>query len=117
MPRLDRVTRTFWRAKGRPVDLAGTDQWLAAPIHDGRTIGDSWLRAEAARHRGTVRNDVTGAGLLADMAQLDGPHFRAADLRPEIRHFYEHTSDWRMEVWTQWNPLLQQGRDHRRRRR
>lgn len=109
MPRLDRVTRTFWRLRGRPIDLAGTGQWLSAPMHDGQTIGDSWLQAAAAAHRGTVREDVAGGGLLADMAQLDGSGFKAAELRPEIRDFYEHTSDWRMEVWTQWNPVFQPG--------
>jgi hypothetical protein len=109
LPRLDRVTRAFWRLNGRPVDLAGAEQWLSAPMHDGQTIGDSWLHAAAATHRGTVRGDITSGGLLADMAQLDGPDFRAADLRPEIRNFYEHTSDWRMEVWTQWNPVFQPG--------
>lgn len=78
-------------------------------MHTGQTIGDSWLQAEAATHRGTVRTDVRGAGLLPDMSQLDGPGFTAADLDPEIRHFYEHTSCWRMEVWTQWNPLFHPG--------
>jgi len=106
-PHLDRVTRTFWRLKGRPVDLAGAEQRLSAPMHNVQTIVDSWLQAAAASHRGTVRDDVTGGGLLADMAQLDGPGFNAADVRPEIRHFYEHTSNWRMEVWTQWNPVFQ----------
>lgn len=50
-----------------------------------------------------------GAGLLADMRQLDGPEFTAAELHPRIRDFYEHTSNWRMEVWTQWNPVFQPG--------
>ena len=106
MPRLDRVTRTFWRLTGRPVDLDGDERWLVAPMHDGATIGDGWLTAAAARHGGTL--DETG-GLLADMSCLDGPGFRAADLRPEVRHFYEHTSEWRMEVWTQWSALFQPG--------
>ena len=109
MPRLDRVTRTFWRLKGRPINLAGAEQWLAAPMHNGKTIGDEWLTAAAAAHHGSVLEQVAGGGLLADMAQLDGPDFRSADLRPEIRDFYEHTSDWRMEVWTQWNPVFQPG--------
>jgi hypothetical protein len=56
-----------------------------------------------------VREQEKGAGLLADMSQLDGPDFTAANLRPEVRDFYEHTSDWRMEVWTQWNALFQPG--------
>lgn len=107
MPRLDRVTRTFWRVKGRPVDLSGAERWLSAPMHNGQTIGDEWLRAAADVHGGAVHERVKGGGLLADMTQLDGPGFRAVDLRPEIRDFYEHTSDWRMEVWTQWNPLFQ----------
>lgn len=109
MPRLDRVTRTFWRLKGRPVDLEGAERWLLAPMHRGQTIGDAWMQSAAATHGGAVLEAVDGGGLLANMAHLDGPDFKAADLRPEIRDFYEHTSDWRMEVWTQWNPLFQPG--------
>lgn len=109
MPRVDRFTRTFWRLKGRPVDLGGEHEWLSAPMHDGQTIGDEWLQAAASSYGGSVREDLPGRGLLADMTDLDGPEFTAADLRPEIRDFYEHTSDWRMEVWTQWTPLFQPG--------
>ncbi|MFI5934279.1 hypothetical protein [Actinoplanes sp. NPDC051494] len=109
MPRLDRATRAFWRVKGRPVDLAGRERWLAAPMHDGPLVGDGWLADAAASYGGTVRESEPGAGLLADMAALDGPGFRASALRPEVRAFYEHTSGWRMEAWTQWNPVFQPG--------
>lgn len=43
------------------------------------------------------------------MSGLDGPGFAAADLAPQVRDFYEHTSDWRMEVWTQWSAVFQPG--------
>jgi hypothetical protein len=108
MPRLDRVTRAFWRTKGRPVDLAGSEGWLAAPMHHGPTIGGDWLSAAAAAYGGTVREGEMN-GLLADMSELDGPGFRAADLLPEVRDFYEHTARWRMEAWIGWNPLFQPG--------
>ncbi|AXK33833.1 hypothetical protein DVA86_15370 [Streptomyces armeniacus] len=108
MPWLDRTSRAFWRVNGRPVDLAGRHGWLAAPMHDTQTIGDGWLRAAAAARGGTVRED-DGGGLLADMSSLDGPDFKASALRPEIRDFYEHTSDWRMEVWAQWSALFRPG--------
>lgn len=78
-------------------------------MNSGEVVGDRWLTAAAEAHGGQVREQVAGAGLLADMADLDGPDFTAAHLRPEIRDFYEHTSGWRMEVWTQWNPLFQPG--------
>jgi len=109
MPRLDRATRLFWRAIGREVDLDGPEAWLDAPMHDGPRIGDAWMADAAQRLGGVVVEGRPGAGLLTDMAALDGPGFRADDLRPEVRAFYEHTSDWRMEVWTQWNAVFQPG--------
>jgi hypothetical protein len=76
-------------------------------MHDGSTVADRWLQQAAQAIGGSVAKQIPGAGLIADMQQLDGPDFRAADLDPRIRDFYEHTSDWRMEVWTQWNPVFQ----------
>ncbi len=109
MPRLDRVTRLFWRTTGRPVDLDGEHAWLDAPMHDGQLIGDAWLQDAARGWGGSVVEGVDGAGLLADMSALDGASFQASRLRPEVRDFYEHTSQWRMEVWTQWTPVFQPG--------
>jgi hypothetical protein len=105
---LDRGTRTFWRLIGRPVELAGTERWLDAPTHRASRVADGWLPEAAAAHGGTLggQEDV---GLLADMSDLDGPDFSAAELSPRVRDFYEHTSRWRMEAWTQWNPLFQPG--------
>lgn len=109
MPLVDRGTRAFWRLTGQPIDLVGNESWLAAPMHDDATVGDNWIAAAASAYGGVGHEQVEGAGLLADMAQLDGPGFTASKLRPEIRDFYEHTSQWRMEVWTQWNPLFAPG--------
>ena len=78
-----------------------------APHHLSRSPDRS--SQGSAAHGGVVLEREKGAGLLADMSQLDGPDFKAANLRPEVRDFYEHTSEWRMEVWTQWNTLFQPG--------
>lgn len=108
-PRLDGLTRAFWRAVGRPVDLAGEHAWLDAPMHAGPVVGDGWLAEAAAALGGRLEEGHGDAGLLASMADLDGPGFDAADLRPEVRDFYEHTAGWRMEVWTQWAAAFQPG--------
>ena len=107
--RLDLATRMFWRVTGRPIDLATTEQWLAAPMSASSRIGDGWLHTAAAALSGTAHEDADHAGLLPDMSQLDGPAFTATELRPEIRDFYERTSDWRIEAWTQWNAVFQPG--------
>ena len=109
LPRLDRATRLFWRVTGRSVDLDNADAWLTAPMQVGSSVGDRWLAVAATESGGTLRDDVDHAGLLPDMSVLDGPGFAAADLHPQVRAFYEHTADWRMEVWTQWNPVFQPG--------
>ncbi|GAB3558563.1 hypothetical protein GCM10027405_04860 [Arthrobacter alkaliphilus] len=103
------MTRAFWRVTGRRIDLAGDQAWLNAPMHRESVIGDTWLTDAAAAIGGRVVRNEPGAGLLPKFASLDGPQFRSADVHPDIRDFYEHTSLWRMEVWTAWNPLFQPG--------
>lgn len=104
---VDRSTRAFWQVTGRRVDLDGPEAWLRAPVHDGSEVADRWLEAYARSIDGTVAEGSPDAGLLPSMTLLDGPGFASDGLRPEVRDFYERTSHWRMEVWTQWNPLLQ----------
>lgn len=103
---LDLGTRKFWRAVGRRIDLDGEHAWLRAPMSGDARVRDGWLAAEAAAYGGVVREAVPGAGLIADMRELDGPGLDTSRLRPEIRDFYEHTSEWRMEVWVAWSPVF-----------
>jgi len=105
---LDLSTRSFWRLAGRPVDLAGDHGWLRAPITRAARIRDVWVEEEARLQGGTV-TDEPDAGLLPDLAALDGPGFSAAALHPLVRDFYEHTARWRMEVWTGWSPVFWPG--------
>lgn len=109
LPRLDRVTRWYWRTTGRRVDLQGSHAWLDAPMHSGPLVGDAWLADAARSFGGSVAEDRPRAGLIADLAALDGDTFRAEALCPQVREFYEHTSEWRMEVWTGWTPMFQPG--------
>ncbi|RLV51066.1 hypothetical protein D9V37_03870 [Nocardioides mangrovicus] len=106
---LDLLTRWGWRAVGRRVDLTGRDAWLTGPTSVGPTVRDAWLDAYAAQLSGTVHEQVPGAGLVPDLAVLDGPGFAAAALHRSVRDFYEHTERWRMEVWAAWSPLFWPG--------
>ncbi len=98
---VDRVTQLWVLATGRSVDLDG-QPWLRGPVGGADLIGDEWLAGEAARQEARLRE---GGGLLASMAILDGDGFQSTLLRPEIVDFYEHTSEWDMDVWSQWSPV------------
>ena len=75
-------------------------RWLSGPI--GREyIGDKPYEEVAARERLELVRRASTGGLLPEVSALDGPDFRASLLRPEVRHFYEHTSGYRMDVWSE----------------
>jgi hypothetical protein len=98
---MDRCTQQLVRATGRLVDFE-EHPWLLGPVGDFREIGTDWLTLEADRHGGSVG---TG-GLLDAMSVLDGPGFKASNLAQPVVDFYERTSAWRMEVWSQWCPAM-----------
>jgi hypothetical protein len=104
---VDLGTRAWWRSVGRRVHLDGAEQWLDAPTCGPGPVGASWLTAEAERIGGSLRHDVADGGLLPSLSVLDGPGFRSADVDEAVRHFYEHTACWRMEVWAQWSAAFQ----------
>jgi len=87
------------RVFGRTVP-ADAVPWLAGPVGSDY-IGDRPYEEVAAReHLELVRRADTG-GLLPDMRALDGPSCRVERLHPEIRRFYECTSAYRMDVWSE----------------
>lgn len=104
--RLDSTTRAWWRLVGRRVDLNGQHRWLQAPVSSGPDVADGWILGEAERLGATVPAPDPEAGLLPDLAALDGSGFRALDVHPAIHDFYARTAAWRMEVWSQWSTLF-----------
>lgn len=110
MSTIDLMTRWWWRLVGREVDLDGSEAWLAGPTsRTSRVDDESWMNAWAERAGGSVRHAVAGAGLIESMDALAGPGLDPDELAAPIRDFYEHTSDWSMEVWAEWSPLFWPG--------
>jgi hypothetical protein len=87
------------RTCGRTVRESSVP-WLSGP-NGADYIGDKPYEEVAAReHLALVRRSERG-GLVPDVGALSGPAFRAERLRPEVRHFYEHTALYRMDVWSE----------------
>ena len=96
---IDRGTQRWVRATGRLVDFAD-HPWLRGPVGDPDVIGDTWVDTEIERLGGRRRE---GGGLLASMADLASDTFDPHGLGTSVTDFYEQTSDWRLEVWSQWS--------------
>jgi hypothetical protein len=75
--------------------------WLLGPIGGSELVFEDWLEAEAERLDGFLSE---GGGLLASMAQLESDGFDPSCLATPIGAFYEKTSRWRLEAWSEWSP-------------
>lgn len=74
--------------------------WLAGPF--GRAvIGDAPYREAAAAEGLTVERRPRDGGLVPDFSALDGDGFDASKVHPKVRAFYEHTTEYSMDVWNQ----------------
>ncbi len=89
------------RATGRFVEFAD-HEWLRGPVGDPFRIGDQWLKGEAQRLGGEL---TEGGGLVSSMGALRGEDFDPGLLDPAIVDFYEATTGWRLDVWSQWSPV------------
>lgn len=75
------------------------EPWLSGPS-GGDHIGDRPYEEVAAREDLEVVRRASSGGLLPDFGVLEGPGCAIAQLHPAVRHFYEHTATYRMDVWS-----------------
>lgn len=87
------------RAFGRRVTPEKAP-WLWGPF-GGDYIGDTPYEECARREGLTLERDAESGGLLRDFGALEGEGFRAADVHPSVREFYERTAELRMDVWAE----------------
>lgn len=79
--------------------------WLDGPLGGtqiGRGIFDEVARARAL----VVHHDREGSGLLPSFEQLRSSRFDPDETDARVRNFYECTTSYGMEVWSQWRGVL-----------
>lgn len=86
------------RVFGRVVHESSTP-WLLGPVGSDY-IGDKPYEEVAAREKLELVRRASSGGLIPDFRALGGPGFAIDRLRPEVRHFYEHTATYRMDMWS-----------------
>jgi len=94
----DYVTQLWVRATGRQVDLHSMP-WLQGPVGFSRGIGSGFFH-QLADAEGL--NQQQGEGLLPDFSVLSGPGFNLQQVSSGVRRFYEHTSHYSLDAWSEW---------------
>src|SRR5262249_48098081 len=75
-------------------------EWLLGPV-GGDVIGGTPYREVAAAEGLTVEREARDGGLVPSFEQLRSETFDPGELQPAVRDFYEHTTAYAMDVWSQ----------------
>lgn len=97
----DWLTQQWVRATGRRVDLA-TAAWLDGPAGPTKAIGRQFFQDFARLEGLTLRGGAGDRGILPATSALQSEGFDPKRIRLEVARFYEHTSAYEMEAWSQW---------------
>ena len=91
--------RQWVRLAGNRITKRDT-LWLDCPMGPPGRIGAEFYNYLAEREHLHIQR-TSGAGLIPDFDALEGGSFDPANVRPEIRDFYEHTSCYQLEAWSE----------------
>ena len=76
----------------------GSAPWLSGPI-GGSYIGDTPYEECAQREGLSIERRAASGGLVSNFDSLASDAFDVGRVHPKVRHFYEHTARYRMDVW------------------
>ena len=102
---IDWLSQRWVQATGKRVAVA-QQPWLAGPVGSTREIGPASLEAIACRDGLAVQRARSPMGILPCFEQLRGPSFDPAAVDDEVREFYEHTSAYDLDVWSEWSGIF-----------
>ena len=91
-----RTINLWLRLTGKTISLA-EHPWLSGPM-GGKYIGDTFYR-EFAEQNNLQVGDAAKSGLMRDFSLLGSQQH--PDFQQEVARFYEQTSNYTMDVWSQ----------------
>jgi hypothetical protein len=91
--------RHWVRLSGKRIAKSDA-RWLDCPMGPPGRIGAEFYNYLAEREDLSIQ-PTSDAGLLPCFDALAGPDFDPSKVCPEVRDFYEHTSCYRLEAWSE----------------
>jgi hypothetical protein len=102
---LDQTTQLWVKWTGKQID-PDEFSWLTGPIGDSDKIGDKFVTRLAAELNLEVYSNQTDSGLLESIGELGFTDEELKLISPKIIDFYERTSGYEFEFWSEWCGLF-----------
>jgi hypothetical protein len=74
-----------------------------------RYVGTGYVRELAGVLGGHYVADASDVGIVASVSELAGPDLDPADIDPQVREFYEHTTRFTLDIVPQWRLWVRPG--------
>lgn len=97
----DWITQVWVKATGKRFNPC-RDSWLVGPIGDTDLIKDKFFRELAQKEKLEIVEDQANSGLLESFSELELTEAEKHLLHPKVIDFYEKTSNYNFEVWSEW---------------
>ncbi len=97
----DWITQQWVKITGRRFDPL-KDAWLVGPIGDTDIIKDKFFRDVAEKENLAIIENQVDSGLVESFQSLELTESEKQLLHPAIVDFYEKTSNYHFEFWSEW---------------
>ena len=101
----DWITQVWVKATGRRFNPK-ENPWLIAPIGDTDLIKDKFIFKLAEKENLEIQQNFKDSGLLESFDDLELSSNEKALLNPAVIDFYEKTSNYDFEIWSEWCSLF-----------
>ena len=101
----DTITQLWVRTTGKKIDPE-LYAWLIGPVGETRIIGDTFIHRLAEKENLETYVNPHGSGLLESMDDLGITPAERSRLNPRVADFYENTSAYDFEVWSEWRGIF-----------
>jgi hypothetical protein len=99
------LINTWLYLTGKKMSLV-KESWLNGPIGSSKTIGDTYYKEFAMLEDLSYTKSANG-GLLKDFNLVLNPKDENyAKLNKRVKDFYENTSKYKLEVWSEWYGIM-----------
>jgi len=102
---VDWLTQRWVQTTGKQVDLR-QNEWLRGPVGDTELIGPDYFDKLALKTGLEVNETGESMGLLPKFRNLESEGFDCDAVSREIVTFYQNTSLYDIDLWSQWRGLF-----------
>ena len=101
----DKITQLWVKATGRKINPT-THSWLMGPIGATNIIKDTFIYNLAEKENLEVQDSIPDSGLLESIEEIGIQDQEKALLNKKVIDFYENTSNYDFEVWSEWKGIF-----------